>query len=145
MDFRTGLELLAPYASALQKDVDLDVSNIKGNVSEDVKRLSIAVFRFFISDQGHSYGAAIGQRLKPLEINIFKDGYNGSLIAETVFEIQVENDMCNIFDSMHGACAAFIIDPCSSSSLVSHGLALGVDGTGVSQSMAIIWHHPIRK
>lgn len=67
--------------------------------------------------------------------------------------------MCNVFGTLHGACAAYIIDPyvfysskevradlgrCSVSALITLGRTVGVDGTGVSQSMNLIWHRSIR-
>ena len=69
--------------------------------------------------------------------------------------------MCNVFGTLHGACAAYIIDPyvfysskvffevrvdrcrCSVSALITLGRTIGVDGTGVSQSMNLIWHRSI--
>ncbi|PPR04660.1 hypothetical protein CVT24_011878 [Panaeolus cyanescens] len=91
MDFRTGLQLLSPYSSILQNNVNLDVSGIKGNASDDIKRLSISLFRYFINDEDHSYGASIGKRLRPLEMNVFEDSQNNVLVAETIFEIDVES------------------------------------------------------
>ncbi|KAJ3511169.1 hypothetical protein NLJ89_g4256 [Agrocybe chaxingu] len=120
----------------------LDVSDIQGNVSEEMKRESLYVFRHFVSTQGNSYGAEVGERIKMTSVNIWGDG--GEACGETVFEITVEKDMCNIFGTLHGACAAYIVDPCSVSSLVVLGRVKGIDGTGVSQSMNLIWHHPVR-
>ncbi|KAF9035396.1 hypothetical protein BDZ89DRAFT_922989, partial [Hymenopellis radicata] len=47
--------------------------------------------------------------------------------------------------TLHGGCAAYLIDPCSVSSLVSSGFVTGRDGSGVSQSMNLIWHRPVLK
>lgn len=80
-----------------------------------------------------------------MEVNVYGKGEghsSGAPSGETVFEIKVERDMCNIYETLHGACAAYMIDPCSVSSLVALGLATGIDGTGVSQSMHLIWHQP---
>ncbi|KAE9402015.1 hypothetical protein BT96DRAFT_817106, partial [Gymnopus androsaceus JB14] len=52
-------------------------------------------------------------------------------------------DMCNVYGTLHGGCAAYIIDLCSSTSIVCYGLYTGTDGTGVSSSMNIQWHRPI--
>lgn len=107
-----------------------DPSSIQGNASSEVKQTCLELFRFFISTPGNSYGADIGQRLKLVEINIWGEG--GSTSAQTVVEITVEKgkfyslrlfesstitgvaylDMCNVFETMHGACAAYIVDPC---------------------------------
>ncbi|KAF8165862.1 hypothetical protein B0H34DRAFT_254120 [Crassisporium funariophilum] len=143
MNHRTRVVALLPSYAADWEDIkDMDVSDIKGNVSEDMKRFSTALFRFFVSTEDKSYGAAVGQRLKFLEINIWGEGR--SACGESIFEIMVGEDMCNVFGTLHGACAAYIVDPCSVSSLVTLGTFLGIDGTGVSQSMNLIWHSPVR-
>jgi len=49
-----------------------------------------------------------------------------------------------VFGTLHGACAAYIIDPCAVSALITLGRTIGEDGTGVSQSMNLIWHRSIR-
>lgn len=68
--------------------------------------------------------------------------------------------MCNVFRTLHGGCAAYIVDPyvftsfrhitvyrpslrCSMSALVVLGIQHGFDGTGMSQSMNLIWHRAI--
>ncbi|KAK1225321.1 hypothetical protein PQX77_011739 [Marasmius sp. AFHP31] len=61
-------------------------------------------------------------------------------VARTVCEIDVTPNMCNVYGTLHGGCAAYMIDPCSVSALVSLGIVTGVDGTGVSQSMSLQWH-----
>ncbi|KIM36045.1 hypothetical protein M413DRAFT_78749, partial [Hebeloma cylindrosporum] len=121
-----------------------DTSSIQGNASVEVKQICIELFRFFISTTGNSYGADVGQRLKLVEINIWGEGGTKAASAQTVVEITIEKDMCNVFGTLHGACAAYIVDPCSVSSLVALGTALGFDGTGFSQSMNLIWHHPVK-
>ncbi|KIJ94376.1 hypothetical protein K443DRAFT_683795 [Laccaria amethystina LaAM-08-1] len=122
---------------------DIEVSHITGNLSDDAKRRSVSAFTYFVSTVDKSYGASVGQRLKPLEMNVWKEG-SAAAYGETVFEITVDKDMCNVFGTLHGACAAYIIDPCSVSALITLGRTIGVDGTGVSQSMNLIWHRSIR-
>ncbi|KAL0581482.1 hypothetical protein V5O48_000525 [Marasmius crinis-equi] len=82
-------------------------------------------------------------------------------IARTVCEIDVTRNMCNVYGTLHGGCAAYMIDPCvhlpnaflsedmpqmgdrcSVSALVTLGIVAGIDGTGVSQSMVLQWHRP---
>ncbi|KAF9458491.1 hypothetical protein BDZ94DRAFT_1201082 [Collybia nuda] len=133
----------ATSASSLQTTSRLDVSSIKGNLSDEEKLQCAKVFARFVSTREKSYGADVGQRLKFIGMNVWGKG-SSSAYGETIFEIEVEKDMCNIFGTLHGACAAYIIDPCSVSSLVVLGTVTGVDGTGVSQSMNLIWHQPAR-
>ncbi|XP_006456934.1 hypothetical protein AGABI2DRAFT_212153, partial [Agaricus bisporus var. bisporus H97] len=134
--------------------------NIGGNAPKKIKSLAAAVFWHFVDAKGSSYGVETGRKLRFTEINISGDHQSFSteardtqlienhkgrddLTVETVFEVVVDRDMCNIHGTLHGSCAAYFVDPCSSSSLVTLGLLLGIDGTGVSQSMNLIWHRPI--
>ncbi|KAF5388063.1 hypothetical protein D9615_000769 [Tricholomella constricta] len=88
----------------------IDVSHIEGNVSDEEKRLALKIFANFVSTHDKSYGADVGQRLKMVAVNVWgKDSPAAS--GETVFEIDVERDMCNIFGTLHGACAAYMVDP----------------------------------
>ncbi|KAF5371138.1 hypothetical protein D9758_004298 [Tetrapyrgos nigripes] len=119
----------------------LDVTGIRGNVSDQSKRLALNIFSHFIGAKEQSFGAEVGQRLKLVEMNVWVRNGKASQ-AQTVFEITVQKDMCNIFGTLHGACATYIVDPCSVSALVVLGAAMGIDGTGVSQSMNLIWHQP---
>lgn len=137
---------------------NVEVSHIAGNLSDDAKRRGVSAFTYFVSTADKSYGASVGQRLKPVEMNVWKEG-SAAAYGETIFEITVDEDMCNVFGTLHGACAAYIIDPyvfylffevrvdrgrCSVSALITLGRTIGVDGTGVSQSMNLIWHRSIR-
>ena len=65
-----------------------DVSSIKGNISDDLKRLGQAAWDFFVSTEDKSYGANIGKRLKFVEMNIWGEG--GLSYAETVCFITIE-------------------------------------------------------
>lgn len=130
-------------------------SQIRGNVSEDAKQYCMAIFKHFVNES-HWFGSKIGHSVKLVEVNVWdvEDASSSSgspetaegsgrlkpARAETVFEVKVTEDMCNLFGIMHGACAAYLIDHCSVSSLVALGYHLGKDGSGLSQSMNIIWN-----
>ncbi|KAJ7589106.1 hypothetical protein C8J56DRAFT_739915, partial [Mycena floridula] len=128
---------------------DVDVKDISGNLPDEEKQLAVNVFKYFVcscSNDVNSYGVGIGRRLKVVEMNVLGSGRPSgrpeTVQGQTVCEILVESDMCNIFGTLHGACAAYLVDPCSVSSLVVLGVAVGINGTGVSQSMNLIWHQP---
>ncbi|KAJ8517754.1 hypothetical protein ONZ45_g5082 [Pleurotus djamor] len=125
---------------------NVDIDTIKGNLSEDQKKYCANALAYFISS-GNSWGTSVGQRLKFLAMDVVEPLSStlpgGSWEARTVLEIKVTQDMCNLFGVLHGGCAAYLIDPASSSALVALGVVLGIDGTGMSQSMNIIWHQPV--
>lgn len=106
----------------------LDVSNIRGNVDTEVKQICAGILEFFVNTpEGKVYGAQVGKRLKFAEINVWGEG--AACNAQTVLKITVEKgkqmhtarfsrvlqqsvvDMCNTFGVLHGACAAYMIDP----------------------------------
>jgi len=87
----------------------VDVSQIKGNVTDEQKQLAGNLFSYFVSTREKSYGADIGQRLKIVEMNIW--GKGEAAYGETIFEIDIQKDMCNVFGTLHGACAAYMVDP----------------------------------
>ncbi|KAK0190366.1 hypothetical protein F5146DRAFT_1043953, partial [Armillaria mellea] len=108
-----------------------DYSSIEGNIPLAQKQRCAEIFAHFIGQPATSFGAAIGRDLRLAMVN--------------VCEIEVTRDMCNVYGTLHGGCAAYLIDPCSVSALVALGVATGTDGTGVSQSMNLIWHRPAKQ
>ncbi|KAF9035351.1 hypothetical protein BDZ89DRAFT_1062110 [Hymenopellis radicata] len=73
------------FLHSLPDAADIDVSEIKGN---------------------ESYGAQVGRRLRLVEMNIWGKGAaaQGQTLTMCV-------DMCNVYGTLHGACAAYIVDP----------------------------------
>ena len=67
---------------------NIDVSTIKGNISDDLKRLGQAAWDFFVSTEDKSFGANIGKRLKFVEMNIW--GEKGLSYAETICFITID-------------------------------------------------------
>ena len=67
---------------------NVDVSPIKGNITDDLKRLGQAAWDFFVSTEDKSFGANIGKRLKFAEMNIL--GEKGMSYAETICFITID-------------------------------------------------------
>lgn len=78
-----------PASSGSQTSLNLDVSSIKGNISDEEKLQCAKLFARFVSTRDKSYGADVGQRLKFLEMNVWGKG-SSAAYGETVFEIEVE-------------------------------------------------------
>jgi len=129
---------------------------MKGNLPMALKFENERFFRHFVGTPQTSFGAEIGKRIRIVQADVFlpEIGLEGKTEEEsenvrrgaesqTMCEIEVTRDMCNVFGTLHGGCAAFLIDLCSSTSIVCYGLYTGTDGTGVSSSMNIQWHRPI--
>jgi hypothetical protein len=73
-----------------------DVSTIKGNVSDDLKRRGQAAWDFFVSTEDKSFGANIGKRLKFAEMNIW--GEKGLSYAETICFITIDKGIYSILN-----------------------------------------------
>ncbi|THH07925.1 hypothetical protein EW146_g9163 [Bondarzewia mesenterica] len=130
------------WISHLPKSTHIDPTQIEGNVSLEQKQAQANIFSFFIDGAGSSpsgYGVTLGKRVKYVSMNINEVDGRG-LQAEGICEVAVTKDMVNVFNVLHGACAAYLIDLCSSAPLVSLGIYQGNDTSGVSQSMNIIYH-----
>ena len=87
---KSTLPLPSNYIHHLDHDNsrNIDVSTIKGNISDDMKRLGQAAWDFFVSTEDKSFGANIGKRLKFAEMNIL--GEKGLSYAQTVGFITID-------------------------------------------------------
>jgi len=166
-----------PFLRSLARAPDVNVSQIKGNITDKQKQLLVNTFFYFIDSREKSYGADIGQRLKILEMNVW-EREGSAPYGEVILEIEVKKgerlllalrlllNFCYYFK----ICATYLekctvhvhrtwpnrtcctsvpnnswcqsLFSCTISSLVVLGIATGVDGAGLSQSMNLIWHQP---
>ncbi|EGO02309.1 hypothetical protein SERLA73DRAFT_178181 [Serpula lacrymans var. lacrymans S7.3] len=117
---------------------DLDVGHIKGNVSLEDKNLNAKVLKYFVASKP-CFGTDIGHRLGITDINLFR-GPGNRLEAETILEIGVEEDMCNAWKSLHGACAAYLADVGALGPLIVLGTATGRNTVGMAATMNLIFH-----
>jgi hypothetical protein len=82
--------LALSFLRSLPQAANVDISQIKGNITDEQKQLGVNVFFHFVSTTGRSYGADIGQRLKIMEMNVWDKGVRGPAdYGETIFEIEV--------------------------------------------------------
>ncbi|KAJ7749940.1 hypothetical protein B0H16DRAFT_863291 [Mycena metata] len=144
----TTTSMTAPWETfqrSLPQASNVDVRQIRGNISDAEKQINANVLAYFTTGSGVSpfppFGSEIAGRLRIVELNVWDNASTGSAESEVVLEIEVTESMCNVYGTMHGGCAAFILDPCTVSATVLLGLAKAFDGTGVSQSMNVYWHH----
>jgi hypothetical protein len=125
--------------------VDIDVKQIRGNVSDAEKQVNANIFAYFATGSGSGvspnspFSKEIGGRLKIVEMNV-RDLRSNAAAAEVVFEIEVTEskldlvaffpchsdlieaaDMSNVYGTLHGGCAAYMVDPYDSSSSLFRG------------------------
>jgi hypothetical protein len=85
---RSRSSLPPNYSHFLVGSKHIDVSSIKGNMSDDLKRFGQAGLDFFVSTEDKSYGANTGKRLKLMEMNVSGEG--GMSYVETICFITID-------------------------------------------------------
>ncbi|CAE6528193.1 hypothetical protein RSOLAG22IIIB_00513 [Rhizoctonia solani] len=123
------------------------LEDIKGNAPDDQKQMCIDVLDFYASLKDH-FAYSVGQRLKLLEVSV-GPMINKKSQAIVVCEISVEDDMLNLLGTLHGGCAAYLIDICSSIAIAvaPQGVNNPTDWwgkTSVSQALNVLYHAPAR-
>ncbi|KAJ7236031.1 hypothetical protein C8J57DRAFT_1088500, partial [Mycena rebaudengoi] len=117
-----------------------DISEIKGNIPDSEKQVGINGFTGVMA-LGPIFLSEIGGRIRIVEMNVWNADAATSARAEIVFEIHVTTaEKCVI---MHGACSVFIVANCTGATVLLLGLVIKFDGTGLSQSMNLNWHHAV--
>ncbi|PVF95905.1 hypothetical protein CPB86DRAFT_816842 [Serendipita vermifera] len=66
---------------------------------------------FWLQNYTGNFGKHIIDKLVPTNFDVvLADGKEKKSSATIVFELTVDDDMCNAFHVLHGGCAAFLID-----------------------------------
>jgi acyl-coenzyme A thioesterase 13 len=82
--------LTSSFLCSLPQAPNVDISQIRGNITDEQKQLGVNIFFYFVGTTERSYGADIGQRLKIMEMNVWDNGSRGpARCGETIFEIEV--------------------------------------------------------
>ncbi|KAI9467326.1 hypothetical protein BJY52DRAFT_1110941 [Lactarius psammicola] len=120
-----------------KNDASAADSRIKGNVSPELKQ-QLETIMYDIMARSDVFGASVGKRVVITEASVVPKAEEASRTeARVVCEVTVEEDMLNPGRSLHGGCAAFLIDSCSTLVFVAAGRS-----AGVSASMDVIYHAP---
>jgi len=127
----------------------LDISQITGNASDDIKRTIGNPGGFFqrfgdVRDPGSPmFGGSILKRLKTVEVSLNRKAEEEKKMeARVVVELEVTEDMLNGAGNIHGGCSAFLVDVCSTLALVAFNLEISGSVMTVSQSLNIVYHSP---
>jgi len=121
-----------------------DASAIQGSITLEEKQLNANIFAYHIA---HSSGSNVFANkelsgLKLVEVNVIKSDDGKTLQGRTVSELVISESMLNVHGTMAGGFAATLLDICTFSSLFAVGLPTGVDASGVSTAMNLLWHGP---
>ncbi|KAI0265062.1 HotDog domain-containing protein [Gloeopeniophorella convolvens] len=110
---------------------------IKGNLSPELKQKLESLMHEAMA-RPTEFGGNISKRVVLTEASIVpKVEEESRTEARIVCEMVVEQDMANPGGVLHGACAALLIDVCSTLVFLASSR-----GPGVSASMDVIYHAP---
>jgi len=120
-----------------KNDASLAVRHIRGNLPAEVKQTLETVLHKVMS-RSPVFGSSIGRRVVITEASIVPKAEEVSRTeARVVCEVTVGEDMLNPGGSMHGGCAAFLIDACTTLVFLAASRS-----AGVSASMDVVYHAP---
>ncbi|KAJ7445890.1 hypothetical protein FB451DRAFT_1412565 [Mycena latifolia] len=132
----SGVAHLLPYFPCLLRSLpvppSIDASQIRGNIPDAQKLVNAAVFVHFTGGSllariQTPFSSEVGRRLRIVELNVCDDVKTGDAESEMVVEVEVTESTAR---------------STTAAAMVVLGLAKGFDGTGISQSMNVYWHHP---
>ncbi|KAJ6557718.1 hypothetical protein B0H19DRAFT_1148399, partial [Mycena capillaripes] len=133
------------WQRSLPKSPHADATQIRGNLSDTDKQIIANVFAYFTTGSGISrfppFNNEVARGFKIVELNLWDNSSSETAESEMLLEIEITEKMCNVYGTMHGGCAAYLLDPTTAIAMVMLGRAKGFDGTGVSTSMNIYWHN----
>ncbi|QRV87667.1 thioesterase superfamily protein [Ceratobasidium sp. AG-Ba] len=128
----------------------ISVNDIKGNAPDDQKQMCIDVLDFYAELKDH-FAYSVGKRLRIEEVSEgdVVNGKSRSLVVCTIDVKEGNIDMLNLLGTMHGGCAAYLIDLCTSIAIAVRpkGAKPSEDWWGkvaVSQALSVVYHSPAR-
>ncbi|KAI0718279.1 hypothetical protein C8T65DRAFT_737498 [Cerioporus squamosus] len=133
-----------------------DPSSVESNLAADEVRLCQNVLAYHIAHHPDSrvFGHEQASGLKLTEVTVRPRGAASGkgkegraprpddFEAVTVCELTVQEGMLNVHGTMAGPCAMLVIDLATFAPLFALSALTGVDASGFSTSMNIVWHAP---
>ncbi|CDO68680.1 hypothetical protein BN946_scf184652.g7 [Trametes cinnabarina] len=113
---------------------------IKGDIPAQVQQ-DIVSFSEYVMSRG-AFARSTGSSLVLKEVELFRRDKDGKNQARVVYETTVHEEMLNIGGNMHGGCAVYLIDVCSSMALAVLGMATDKPWNFVSQAITTTFHAP---
>ncbi|KAI0754956.1 hypothetical protein C8Q80DRAFT_1266487 [Daedaleopsis nitida] len=160
----TGIDRLRAFPRAPAPNDD--ATAVKSNLSEDDVKLSQNILAYHVAHSPGSkvFGSGPASGLKLDEVWVHRRNHSQSggptvggtsddgttsgqrradeLEGVIVCELTVTEEMLNVHGTLAGACAVLVIDFATFASLFALSAVTGVDPSGFSTSMTIVWHAP---
>ncbi|KAI0775978.1 hypothetical protein BD413DRAFT_469582 [Trametes elegans] len=112
----------------------------KGDIAPAVQA-KIVEFSEVVMKTG-AFARSTGSTLVLKEVEVFRRDKDGKVQARVIYTAPVHDDMLNISGNMHGGCAVYLIDICSSMALAVLGMATDKPWNFVSQAINTVYHAP---
>ncbi|KZV75355.1 hypothetical protein PENSPDRAFT_571580 [Peniophora sp. CONT] len=117
-----------------EPDVPLPPGYAPLEAKERVARLLSIIW--YGNDQG--FALPVAKRISVTDVTIEeKKDAPGKTETTLVCELDVQKDMVNAYDSLHGGASAYLVDVCSSLALAAAGKL-----NSVSQALNVVYHAP---
>ncbi|KAH7099808.1 hypothetical protein BKA62DRAFT_278891 [Auriculariales sp. MPI-PUGE-AT-0066] len=94
-------------------------SELAGTATPELKQTVINTLWYWGEGGPRYYSSQIGARIKPIRYDVALGSEDKKKVdAELECEIEVGDGMVNGFNTLHGACSAFLVDVCPSCCLI---------------------------
>ncbi|KAL1936956.1 hypothetical protein VTO73DRAFT_3257 [Trametes versicolor] len=127
----------------MNSDRDQSAIHFEGNLSPE-QRSAILVFADRILRGRGRFAKSTGSRLEVTEVSLYEREEDKKTQMRMVFEVDVNEDMLNSGDTVHGGCSMFLIDVCSFITLYALGIATDRKMRLVSQALTTVFHAPAK-
>jgi hypothetical protein len=89
---------------SVAKAANVDIKQIRGNISDAEKQINANLFVYFYTGSGMSaflpYNSEIGRRLKLVELNVWDNASTATAEGEVVFEFEVTRGESKVSDCL---------------------------------------------
>lgn len=110
----------------------------EGDLPEEIRQKLVSALTFLTRPD--DFLDNIMMQLKAKELRVYDREEDGKKHARIVFELVVQKGMTNPLNSIHGGCAAYLVDVCSSVALSLLSIATNGPVELVSQSLNMVYH-----
>ncbi|KAI0375776.1 hypothetical protein BV20DRAFT_959825 [Pilatotrama ljubarskyi] len=124
-------------SSSTETRLPVFTGNIPPAVQNEIRDFSQVVMK-----RG-AFARSTGSSLILKEVGVFRRERDGKTHARITYETVVHEEMLNISGNMHGGCAVYMIDICSSMALAVLGMVTEKPWNFVSQAINTTFHAPV--
>ncbi|RDX40949.1 hypothetical protein OH76DRAFT_1303784, partial [Lentinus brumalis] len=110
----------------------------RGDITPAIRAHGVSAYGHTVTPPG-GFGFDVAERLVMTEVEVYRRAGDAKVQMKVTYEIGVTPDMLDVAGRLHGGCAVFLIDTCSSVALDYLGMVLGRHTPLVSQALNTIF------